>query len=75
MYGKTIKYVIPELTPSAIFPFPVSTTALHIAHCALVFTAVKIINTNKMDIVFFILSIKRSNHNINNNTRNGNIQP
>lgn len=32
-YGNTIRYIIPEFTPSAISASPFSITALHITHC------------------------------------------
>ena len=38
-YGNTIKYRIPEFKPSASEALPLSTTALHIAHCALAICA------------------------------------
>lgn len=35
IYGNIIKYKIPVFNPSASEALPLSTTALHIAHCAL----------------------------------------
>lgn len=71
MYGKTIKYVIPEFTPSAIVVSPFSTTALHIAHCAFANNGKKA-SRKKMDIFKFLCIIRRD-HYINNYTAYRNI--
>jgi len=60
MYGKTIKYVIPEFTPSAIPTSPFSTTALHIAHWADMIDEEKIIS--KESKYFSFLYIVRRDH-------------
>lgn len=60
MYGNTIKYEIPLLTPSAIETSPFSTTALHIAHCEKEVLETKTNNKNKTTT--FLCNIIWRNH-------------
>ena len=58
MYGNTIKYVIPLFTPSAMLTSPPSTTALHIAHCALLIVEIKSNVITEMNVFNFLYIIR-----------------